>query len=188
MPVTSKLTADLMKNALSRLDELLGSEAAASVGASGVVLMMGGGGAMILAHAYPLATTDIDAVPRGIEISELDVLVKKIAAEQGIPTDWLNPYFATYSHTLPPDYSERLITVFEGRALRVQALGKEEMLIMKCFAHRQKDVGHAKALVRGGADLDRVKARIEELLKKRIPGAQLALDFLDDVLDQLEEA
>jgi hypothetical protein len=179
MSQVSKLTADHMTKALARLNELLGARQ--------VVLMMGGGGAMILAHAYPLATSDIDAVPRGIEISELDLLVKQIAAEQGIATDWLNPYFATYSHTLPPDYSERLITVFEGQALRVQALGKEEMLIMKCFAHRQKDVGHAKALVRRGADVERVRERIEELQKKRIPGAQQALDFLEDVLDQLED-
>lgn len=39
-------------------------------------------GAMILAHGFPLATTDIDAVPKGMEIAELDVLVKQIAQEQ----------------------------------------------------------------------------------------------------------
>ena len=179
-----------MKQALTRLDELLVeflNQKGGLPAGNRITLMMGGGGAMILAHGYPLATTDIDAVPRGIELHELDGLVKKIAAEQGIPIDWLNPYFATYSHTLPPDYSERLITVFEGRAMQVQALGQQEMLIMKCFAHRQKDVGHAKALVRQGTSVDRVRARIQELLQKRIPGAQQALDFLDDVLDQVDD-
>ena len=171
------MTAEHMTRALARLDELLSSP---------VTLIMGGGGAMILAHGFPLATTDIDAVPKGIELASLDLLVKKIAAEQGLAADWLNPYFATFSHTLPPDYGDRLIEVFGGKQLRVQALGRDEMLIMKCFAHRQKDVGHAKALIKKGANLDRVQARIEELQKKNIPGARQALDFLDDVLDQCE--
>jgi hypothetical protein len=173
----TRMTADHMKCALARLDELLEQP---------VTLIMGGGGAMILAHGFPLATTDIDAVPRGMEIAALDVLVKKIAAEQDLMPDWLNPYFSTFAHTLPADYGGRLVEVFSGRYLRVQALGRDEMLIMKCFAHRQKDVGHAKALVRSGANLDRVQKRIEELLAKKIPGAREALDFFDDILDQCE--
>ncbi len=168
-----------MRRALGRLDELLDRP---------VTLIMGGGGAMILAHGFPLATTDIDAVPKGMEIAALDVLVKQIASEQDLPPDWLNPYFSTFAHTLPIDYGERLVEVFAGGNLRVQALGRDEMLIMKCFAHRQKDVGHAKALIKNGADLDRVQSRIEELLGKKIPGAQQALDFLDDVIEQCEEA
>ncbi|MEN9723763.1 MAG: hypothetical protein RJB38_1749 [Pseudomonadota bacterium] len=173
----TRMTAEHMKRALAQLDELLEKP---------VTLIMGGGGAMILAHGFPLATTDIDAVPKGIEIAELDVLVKKIALEQQLAPDWLNPYFSTFAHTLPLDYGERLVDVFSGRHLRVRALGKDEMLLMKCFAHRQKDVGHAKSLIKKGADLDRVQTRIEELLKKKIPGSREALDFLDDVLDQCE--
>lgn len=172
-----KLTSEIMLQALRRLDELIDSE---------VSLIVGGGGAMILAHGFPLATSDIDAVPKGMELGELDVLVKKIAAEQALPPDWLNPYFSTFAHTLPSDYGTRLIEVFRGKRLRALALGKEEMLIMKCYAHRQKDVGHAKALIKKGADLARVEAQIEFLRKKGIPGSKEALDFLDDVLDQVE--
>ena len=60
------------------------------------------------------------------------------------------------------------------------------MLIMKCFAHRQKDVGHAKALIKGGADVDAVETQIEALAKKGIPGTTAAMDFLQDILEQLE--
>lgn len=174
----TRLAADEMRAALRGLDQLLKSK---------VTLVMGGGGAMILAHGYPLATTDIDAIPKGIELGELDLLVKQVAAAQDIPTDWLNPYFATYSHTLPHDYSARLIEVFSGQNLSVLALGKDEMLIMKCFAHRQKDVSHAKALVLGGAEIARVQARIEELEQKKIPGAAKALEFLEDILEQVDQ-
>ncbi|MCM2324146.1 MAG: DUF6036 family nucleotidyltransferase [Oligoflexia bacterium] len=169
------LTSEIMKKALSRLDELLTQP---------VTLIVGGGGAMILAHGFPLATSDIDAVPKGMEIHALDPLVKKIAEEQGLPPDWLNPYFSTYAHTLPADYEKRLIEVFSGRSLKALALGKEDMLIMKCFAHRQKDVGHAKALLKRGANVAMVEAQIDLLTKKRIPGTQEALDFLDDLLEE----
>src|ERR1039457_1220490 len=72
-------------------------------------LIMGGGGAMIMAHGFPLATADVDAVPKGIDISALDKYIKQIAQEQGLPSDWLNPYFSTFMHTLPNDYGDRLV-------------------------------------------------------------------------------
>lgn len=170
------LTAEIMKTALQALDQRLHRE---------VTLIMGGGGAMILAHGYPRGTTDIDAIPKGMDVTELDPLVKEIAAKLSLPVDWLNPYFSTFSHTLPTDYASRLVQVFSGEHLTVQALGKEEMLIMKCFAHRQKDVAHAKALIEGGVDLRLVERQIESLIQKRIPEAEAALDFLDDVQDQV---
>ena len=173
------LTADIMRKALQRLDELL---------PQATTLIMGGGGAMILAHGFPLGTTDIDAIPKGMEVAALDVLTKQIAQELNLPFDWLNPYFSTFAFTLPSDYGSRLIEVFKGARLRVQALGREEMLIMKCFAHRPKDVGHAKTLIKKGADLKQVEAHIESLLQRGIPGAQAALDFLQDVVEQLEDS
>lgn len=141
---------------------------------------------MILAHGYPRGTTDIDAIARGVSPGDLDPLVKEIAKELGLPFDWLNPYFSTFSHTLPLDYGLRLKPVYEGDHLKAQALGKEEMLIMKCFAHRLKDVPHARALVRGKADLSIVEGRLDELLRKKIPGAQAAIDFLQEILDSEE--
>jgi hypothetical protein len=171
------LTAEIMRKALRRLDEVVPHP---------FTLIVGGGGAMILAHGFPLGTTDIDAVPQGMELPVLDLLVKQIADEQNLPKDWLNPYFSTYSYTLPSDYGSRLIEIFSGVKLKALALGKNEMLIMKCFAHRQKDVGHAKMLIRDGADINAVEAHLEELLRKKIPNAQAAIDFLQDVQEQCE--
>lgn len=175
------LTADLMRQALHRLDELLVERKC-----DPVTLIVGGGGAMILAHGFPLGTTDIDAVPTGMELADLDLLVKQIAAEHKLAPDWLNPYFATFAHVLPEDYGDRLVDILNGQRLRARALGRDEMLIMKCFAHRQKDVGHAKALIRGGARVKFAEAQIDALAAKRIPGTEAALDFLQDVLEQLE--
>jgi hypothetical protein len=176
------LTADLMKRALSALEQRLRPEFEKKLRPQ-VLLIMGGGGAMVLAHDFPLSTTDIDAVPRGIEFADLDPYVKSVAEELDLPVDWLNPYFSSFSHVLSPGFMEDTIVVFDQPALKVVALGKTDMLIMKCFAHRRKDVGHGRALVRGGADLDRVESRIEELLRKRIPHAEAALDFLQELTE-----
>ncbi|MBC7691721.1 MAG: hypothetical protein H7222_08110 [Methylotenera sp.] len=172
------LTSKIMIRALQLLSDALSRGKFPKV-----TLIMGGGGAMVLAHHFPLGTTDIDAIPKGISIEELDPLVKLIAEQEKLPFDWLNPYFSTFSHTLPPDYGTRLIQVLETPSLEVLALGREEMLIMKCFAHRRKDVGHARALVRSGADLEQVEARIEELRKKGIRDSAEALDFLQEILE-----
>ena len=138
---------------------------------------------MVLAHQHPLATHDLDVIPKGMEIGDLDVLVKKVAEDLNIQGDWLNPYYSTFAHTLSSDYEKRLIEVFKRENLIVRALGKEEMLLMKCFAGRQKDISHAKHLIRQKTDVRAVERRIEELKKKGIPGCEKAMDFLDDVLE-----
>jgi len=168
------LNKDRMEAALRALDQKLSTP---------LTLIIGGGGAMILAHGYPLGTSDIDSVPKGMEIQALDALVKEIARAEGLPPDWLNPYFSSFTHTLPSDYGNRLIEVFSGKRLKALALGKNEMLIMKCFARRTKDVGHAKALIRGGADIDFVESHLESLREKGIRGAAEALDFLDELYE-----
>jgi hypothetical protein len=169
------LTAEKMRTALKALDALLDRD---------LTLIVGGGGAMLLAYGFPLATADIDAVPRGIPGDELAPLIEKVARELGLPHDWLNPWYSSFTYVLPADFEERLMEVFRGSHLSAQALGKEDLLLMKCFAHRQKDVAHARALVRAGADADKVFDRIEELRKRKIPGTEPALDFLEDILDQ----
>ncbi|MBN19975.1 MAG: hypothetical protein CL678_01720 [Bdellovibrionaceae bacterium] len=143
-------------------------------------LIVGGGASLILAHEIPLVTHDIDAIPRGTDLTQIDEEIKRVAQQISLPPDWLNPYFGAFTHVLPPDYESRLICVFKGQRLEAHALGKDEMLIMKCFAGRKKDVSHARALIQKGASIEFAEKHIESLLEKKIPGAQNALDFLDE--------
>ncbi|MEO5970190.1 MAG: DUF6036 family nucleotidyltransferase, partial [Bdellovibrionia bacterium] len=133
------LTAEMMETALTCLDKKLNHP---------VRLIVGGGAAMILAHHFPLATTDIDGIPgAGSTAEELDPFIKQVAIELNIAKDWLNPYYVTFTHVLPPDYSSRLVSVFAFSHLNVLALSKDDLLIMKCFAGRFKDQPHARALL-----------------------------------------
>lgn len=140
---------------------------------------------MIFAHGFPLATTDVDAIPKGIELDELDSLAKEVAVELSLPSDWLNSYFSTFSYVVLPDYESHLIEVFSGKKLKVKCLSKEDMLIMKCFAHRKKDIAHAKALIKAKADTTFVEKHILFLQKKGLKNADQAIDFLDDLLEEM---
>jgi hypothetical protein len=144
-------------------------------------MLMGGGGAMVLAHDFPLGTYDIDAVPIDFDFADLDVAIKAVAKELNIAPDWLNPYFSTFVHTLPADYKARVIRVYDGEKLKVDALGLEDMLVLKIFAGRQKDVPHVRQLIKKGVNLKLVEDHLAMLKKKRIPNVDKALDFLDDV-------
>ena len=149
--------------------------------ATPVSLVVGGGTAMMLAHGLSVRTTDVDAYPRSSSFDALLPAVRKVGRALGIAPDWLNPHYETFAHVLPVDYGSRLVTVFRGRRLEVSALGVEDLLVMKCFAGREKDVGHARALLRKRPDLRIVEARLQELAERRLKGAQDALDFFDDL-------
>ena len=167
----------MMEKAFAALDRRLPKD---------LTLILGGGGCMILAHGYPLATIDVDALPLQASFEEIDPFVKEVAVELGLSADWLNPYFSSFTYVLPHDYQARLVEVFSGRRLTVRGLGKVEMLIMKCFAHRPKDLGHARALMKGGVDVKLVEDVIGRHLDKALPGAQDALDFLDQLKEEFE--
>jgi len=173
---------DLMEKALEVLDQKLDDAHHA-----GVNLLIGGGGAFALAYRIPIQTADIDGIlfRSRIPLSELDPLVKETGKVLNISPDWLNPYFGTFLHSLPPDYSTRLKVVFRGKALTVHALGMTDLLIMKCFAGREKDLPHAKVLIRKGADTAFAHAHIEKLIEKKIPSAPKALEFLLDAEEQV---
>lgn len=151
-----------------------------------VQLLIGGGAAMLLAYDVPISTMDIDGLIINSEMTpaELEPFIKKVASELKINPHWYSSYFSTFTYTIPSDYKDRLKTIYSGKNLRVFALGMEDLLIMKCFAGREKDIGHARAMIRKGANLDIVEGHIEKLAEKGIPGADKALEFLDELREQ----
>lgn len=150
-------------------------------------LLIGGGAAFILAHQIPLSTMDIDGIPFRSKISpaDIDPYVKKVAVALNLPHDWLNTYFATFTYSLPRDYGERLVPVFKGEKIDAFALSKEDLLIMKSFASRDKDILHVRSLIKKGVDLKWVRDHLHHSLKENLPRAQEACDFFYDLCEQL---
>lgn len=168
-----------MRDALSRLDQRIDAPTR---------LVVGGGAAMVLAYDHPLATQDVDAFTAkgGLTLSQLDAAAKLIADELDIEPDWLNPHFETYTGVLPADYSDRLRRVFDGERLTVDALGPEDLMVMKCFAARDKDLPHARRLLAlPGFDVGVVDRQLSLLAEKRYPRAEKAADYFDDLRDEL---
>lgn len=173
------LDANLVSEALKALDRLL---------PEALHLIIGGGAAMMLAYKHPVATQDVDAfAAKGSSLSTLDAQLKKVAKQLNIEPDWLNTHFVTFSHVLPQDYGTRLRTVFQGKRLFASVLGPEDLLVMKCFAARDKDRPHALRLLREADDLAIVDRQLALLADKRIPGAEQAADYFDDLRDELEQ-
>jgi len=170
------LDAIRAREALRRLDAALDRPAR---------LVIGGGAAMVLAYAHPLATQDVDAFAAAgsVPMSELDPIAKRIAVELDIERDWLNGHFETYTAVLPSDYATRLHRVLDGEHLTVDALGPEDLLVMKCFAARDKDLPHARRLVHIASDLAIVDRQLALLVERRYPGAARAADWFDDLRD-----
>ena len=109
---------------------------------------------------------------------------EQLAREFGIAPDWLNSHFDTFTGVLPADYAMRLRRVYTGANLVVEALSPEDLLVMKCFAGRDKDLPHARKLLRHANDLSIVDKQLALLVEKRYPGAEKAADFFDDLRDQ----
>jgi hypothetical protein len=169
------LQADVLRRAFRALDARLEAP---------FTLIVGGGTAMMLAYRLPVRTTDLTAYPARGRLGDVAPQLRAVARELGLAPDWVNPHYETFAHVLPPDYGSRLREVFAGAKLRVMALGVEDLLVVKCFAGREKDVGHARALLRRKPDIALVERRIEELVEKGVPGAADAADFLDDIREE----
>lgn len=168
-----------MRQALEALDACASAEAR---------LVIGGGAAMILAYNHPIATQDVDAFAAkgGLRIADLDTMARAVADDLNIDPSWLNAHFETFTAVLPSDYASRLRSVFKGKHLTVDALGPEDLLIMKCFAGRDKDRPHARKLIKLAKQLDVVDRQLEYLVERRYPGAERALDYFDDLRDEAD--
>jgi hypothetical protein len=172
MSESKSLTKEKMFAALEALDNLLEEP---------LKLIIGGGGAMVMVHGYPLTTMDIDAIPINRDISEIDGLVKRVANDLNLPPDWLNAWFSSFAYTIPKDYEDRLIPTFKGKQIEALSLSTTDLLVLKCFAGRQKDIGHARMLIKKGADVEFVQEHLEEMVERKVPRAESAIDFLDEL-------
>lgn len=150
-------------------------------------IIVGGGAALMAGYDIPITTQDVDGVPdrTSLEISKFQDEVHAVGRSLKIAQNWLNDYFSTFLFVLPSDYGSRLKTIYQGKNLVVAALGKEDLILMKCFAGRDKDLPHIRALIRKGANLKIVDVRLQELLEKKIPQAQKAADLFDDLCGEM---
>ena len=169
------LNKKIVLKALKRLDQLAPKP---------FKTIIGGGTAMLCAYDVPLHTVDVDAILQNITIEEIEKSIWQISKDMDLPKNWFNIWYSSFTYTLPADFSKRLKLIFKGKKIKVYALGPEDLLIMKCCAHRAKDVGHARTLIRKKANHEFVLKHLEQLLEKNILPNAKPIEFLEEIVDQ----
>jgi hypothetical protein len=178
-----ELDKNLALMALKMLDEAMTEN-----GLPYTRLTIGGGASMLLAHGFPGKTNDVDAIPsRGAHFDEIKTLAEGVAKRLNIEHDWLNPHFSAYTIYLPADAKNRMHVIYTGKGLTVEALGVEDLLVMKLMANRAKDRKHITHLFRNGnPDISIVENALQSLKDKNLykVQAEKALDLLDEELNK----
>ncbi len=144
-------------------------------------LLVGGAGAMVGAYAYPEQTTDIDAIPLAGSFEHLATELQEVALKLDLPGDWINPHYKTFTIYLPSDYRSRTREIYKGPWLQADALGPEDLMIMKFMAGRTKDESHLRFLMAQSPQLKIIETRLEELLKLFPKEAAQALELFDEI-------
>jgi len=117
--------ADDLDRALGALDEMLRSFL-------DVYLI---GGAAVIAHGvHDRGTMDIDAIFPESFPAEVEEQIARVGAKLRLPDHWLNTMPSRDLRFLRSGWRERSITVFRGKLLHVQALGRTDLLGLKLAA------------------------------------------------------
>jgi hypothetical protein len=119
-----------------------------------------GGAALVLLNVIERATRDCDVLSP--QLSDVISTAAKAFAKETkdafapLDSDWLNNGPSSLTEVLPPDWSERLETVFTGKALILKSLGRSDMLLSKLFAlcDRGTDLNDCLALKPTRAELN----------------------------------
>lgn len=146
-----------------------------------------GGAAMSLTHRRSRATFDVDALIVD-ETGSVVEAAREVAAERGLPRDWLNDNVRQLS-VMPPEPDHRARTIFDSPHLVVTGASASHLLAMKVHAARDKDLEDITTLVRelGIATMTEVR----EIHKAVFPQADLparSVQRVAELLTKLENA
>ncbi len=103
-----------------------------------------GGAALIILEVIERATKDVDCLFPQIP-PEIKEASKKFAKKAGkhfnLYENWLNNGPESLIRDLPPDWQNRLQKLYNGKALKLKTLGRDDLLKSKLFAYcdRQDD-------------------------------------------------
>ena len=146
---------------LTRFDEYLADR---TLKLEAVVI---GGAALALLGVVSRPTRDCDILhpdlPGDIKDAARAFAQTVRASGEPLDDDWLNNVPATLASMLPEGWRERLQLVFEGAAIKLQTLGRSDLLKSKLFGvcDRGLDVGDCLALAPSAEELREARPWLE---------------------------
>jgi Nucleotidyltransferase of unknown function (DUF6036) len=96
---------------------------------------------------------------------------------------WLNGSIQIYLDVLPPDYKARLITLPARGKLHIALLHRQDIIVMKLFAGRPRDLTDIVALRPTSQELQFVRGELPRLRRIDQPRAARLESFLDQYHD-----
>ncbi|HSY82481.1 MAG TPA: DUF6036 family nucleotidyltransferase [Gemmatimonadaceae bacterium] len=116
-------------------------------------ILLGGSAALILTNALERGTNDGDVIASHPDLGHLQAAIRAVARELGLPDGWLNGSVQSYVEVLPPDYETRVKTLRPFGRLSVSLLGRRDVIVMKFFSGRPKDLRDLEQIAPTAAEL-----------------------------------
>lgn len=126
---------------------------------------VGGAGALILGGDLNRATTDCDVLRSSPDIGQLQGDIRAVAARCSLPSGWLNGSAQTYAEILPPDYETRQHSLPAFGRLQVMVIHRQDVLVMKLYAGRPRDLADIASLAPTAAELAFARTQLPRLTR-----------------------
>jgi Nucleotidyltransferase of unknown function (DUF6036) len=126
-------------------------------------IVVGGAGALILTGELPRATSDFDVLYSDPDMGQLQEDIRAIADQFNLTPEWLNGSIQSYLDVLPPDYQTRLRTFPTRGNLHIALLHRQDVIVMKLFAGRPRDLNDVAVLQPTLEELDFVRHELSRL-------------------------
>jgi len=147
-------------------------------------ILIGGAGALILTGELPRATSDCDVLFSKPDMGQLQEDIRAVAEQKNITSGWLNGSVQSYLDVLPPDFRTRLRTLPSQGKLQISVLHRRDVLVMKFFAGRLRDLKDIEALRPTVEELQFVRNEIPRLSRIDTERAKRIEQLLDQRRDE----
>jgi hypothetical protein len=136
------------------------------VGSGGRLVLMGGASGMLAGALSPArVTADCDVVWSGDAPgwAILQGAARQVAAELGLPANWLNDDVRMYVWRLPVGWFARCEPVLTAGPLEIVRLSRGDLIGAKVIAGRVQDIEDVRAMRPTWVEFDAAEAHIERL-------------------------
>ncbi len=168
-----------LRTALRALDEHLNWPSQARL------VLIGGAAAILTGLLRSRVTVDCDVVhhePKAAWAAVADA-ARSVARELLLPPDWLNAETETIAHRLPDGWRERTLTVHRSDRIEVVAIGRQDLIAMKCIAGRPADIEDLRRLAVTAGEAAFVRDYLRKLADRH-PARER--EHVTDALDLLD--
>lgn len=148
-----------------------------------VELVLGGSAALVLVGHLHRQTADSDVVASNPDLGRLQNAIRSVEESDQLPPGWLNGSIQSYTHVLPPDYRQRCLPFppfVAPHPMRVLLVSRRDILVMKFYAQRARDIDDIEQLIPTASELAFVAAQLTRIALHEPEKAEQMQQLLDD--------